>query len=118
MSQPQTTLCTLPNELILRVFSTLDIKDIRQIALVCKRFSQLVQEEYLWKMLLIYHYGKSKLPPSGADVSYRTAYLKLRLSACIADSFTIMNNDPRYWRAAKTEDRFVTVRLALNILSN
>jgi hypothetical protein len=110
--------CTLPNELLLRIFSTLDINDIRQVAPVCKRFSQLFQEEYLWKMLLIHHYGPSKLPPSNAGISYRTAYLELRLSVCIADSFYIMNNVPRYWRAAETEDRLVIVRLALNILSN
>jgi hypothetical protein len=104
MSQLKTTLCALPNELILRIFGMLDINDIRQIALVCKQFSQLVQEESLWKMLIVYHYGPFRLPPSDAGVSYRTAYKELRLSACIADSFSIMHNYAPYWSTATTED--------------
>jgi hypothetical protein len=54
-------------------------------------------------MLLIYHYGSSRLPPSDAGVSYQTAYRKL--SACIADSFSVTYNHAPYWLIAKTEDR-------------
>jgi hypothetical protein len=105
MSQLKTTLCTLPNELILRIFGTLRINDIRQIALVCKRFSQLVQEESLWKILLVHRYGPSKLPPSNPGVSYRAVYQELsKLSVCIADSFSVMHNHAPYWTTVATED--------------
>jgi hypothetical protein len=68
--------------------------------------------------MLIHHYGPSRLPLSNTGVSYRAAYHELRLSACIADSFTVMNNEPCYWRAGETRNRLVTVKLALNIPSN
>jgi hypothetical protein len=97
----------------------LDINDIYQIGLVYKRFSRLVQDESLWRILLIYHYGPSMLPSSDTGISYKSGYQQLlKLSICFADYFATAKDMLYYLRAVKTEDRFVTVGLALNIPSN
>ncbi|KAF2074200.1 hypothetical protein CYY_004486 [Polysphondylium violaceum] len=60
---PYDGLYKLPYEVILHIFSFMDLTDIKNLKLVCKTFSNVASEYCLWKMFMIKLHTSGKIAP-------------------------------------------------------
>jgi len=60
---PYDGLYKLPYEVILHIFSFMDLTDIKNLKLVCKTFSNVASEYCLWKMFMIRLHTSGKIAP-------------------------------------------------------
>ena len=48
----------IPNEILLKIFSYLEVQDLGKCASVCKKFHEIAYERRLWQRLSVNLYGK------------------------------------------------------------
>ena len=88
----------LPNEVLLKIFSYLEVQDLGRCATLSKRFQKIAYEKSLWQKLPINLY--SKLVPIGFIqhiVEHGTAYLNLDM-ACIVGYSLVMDKNPTFFK--------------------